>query len=92
MRLKIHGIFNASDYARVTRYLTSLDSIDDLFLQQADGDAIILSASVQGGYQGLGQSIAFGNVLAPYFQEVGIDGLSESSSGPLPGEYQLIVR
>lgn len=94
VRLKIHGIYDASDYARVTRYLGSLDSIGDLFLQQAQGDAIILSALVQGGYQGLGQSIAFGKVLAPLSVDQTSAGISEGSeaSAAGPGEYRLISR
>ena len=92
VRLKIHGIYDASDYARVTRYLNSLDSIGDLFLQQAQGDAIILSALVQGGYQGLGQSIAFGKVLTPLsvgeVSEGFTEGFEETTTGP--GEYRLI--
>lgn len=93
VRLKVHGIFDSSDYANVTRYLRSLDSVTDLFLQQAEGDAIILSASVQGGYAGLNQSIAFGKVLAPISTAGGIgEGAQESDNTVRPGEYRLIVR
>lgn len=76
--LKIHGVFDASDYARVTRYLGSLDSVQDLFLRQAQGQSIVVNAVVQGGYQGLGQNIAFGKILAP---------IDES-----PGEFRLLSR
>lgn len=93
VRLKIYGIFDGSDYARVTRYLTSLDSISDLFLQQAEGDAIILSASVQGGYAGLGQSIAFGKVLAPISPgDTEVDGSQESGNSGRAGDYRLIAH
>lgn len=77
IQLKISGIRDGRDFARVTQYLNSLDSVRDLFIQSTQGSEMIVRASIQGGYQGLGQSLSFGNVLVPL--------------GDLPGEYQVLV-
>ena len=78
VQLKVGGLYDAEDFARVARYLKSLDSVENLFIQRVSDQQLIMSAVVQGGYTGLEQSIAFGKVLAP---------VADS-----PGEFQLLVR
>ena len=78
VQLTVGGLYDAQDFARVARYLKSLDSVENLFIQRVIDEKLIMSAVVQGGYTGLEQSIAFGKVLTP---------VADS-----PGEFRLIVR
>lgn len=78
VQLKVGGLYDAEDFARVARYLKSLDSVENLFIQRVSDQQLVMSAVVQGGYTGLEQSIAFGKVLAPVIDS--------------PGEFQLLVR
>ena len=61
----IVGLYDEHDFARVTRYLSSLDGIEDLFIQRVTTEEMGMSAVVQGGYAGLEQSVTFGKILLP---------------------------
>ena len=78
LRLVVSGLYDERDFARVTRYLDSLDGVEGLFIQRVSGDALELSAVVQGGQAGLEQSVAFGRVIAP------VEGV--------PGQFRLLGR
>ncbi|MGR8949403.1 MAG: DUF2066 domain-containing protein [Gammaproteobacteria bacterium] len=78
VQLRVTGLYDAEDFARVTQYLQSLDNVENLFIQQANGDIVEMNAVVQGGYTGLEQSIAFGKILAPVAGR--------------PGEFRLTGR
>ena len=61
----VFGVQTASDYARVVKYLRSLDAVSDLFVASAAGDHVGFEITARGGSGGLAQSISFGRVLNP---------------------------
>ena len=63
--LTVTGLYDEHDFARVTRYLNSLDGVEALFIQRVANDEMEISAVVQGGYAGLEQSVTFGKILSP---------------------------
>ena len=63
--LSVIGVRNAADYARLARYLDSLDRISALFLRTVDNQRVVYEVTARGGRAALAQSIAFGHVLAP---------------------------
>jgi hypothetical protein len=65
LSVSVYGVRSAADYARLLRYLDSLDTIRDLFLESVDGQRLAFGLTARGGRAALAQSIAFGQVLAP---------------------------
>jgi len=63
--LAVVGVNTAADYARLSRYLDTLDSISALFLRSVDNQRVVYEVTARGGRAALAQSIAFGQVLAP---------------------------
>ncbi len=63
--LSVVGVNTAGDYARLSNYLDSLDSISALFLRTVDTQRVVYEITARGGRAALAQSIAFGHVLAP---------------------------
>lgn len=63
--LAVVGVRSAQDYARLARYLDSLDSISALFLRSVDNQRLVYEITARGGRAALAQSIGFGHVLAP---------------------------
>ncbi len=63
--MTVVGLRGAEDYARLSNYLESLDTITDLFLRAVDNQRVLYEATARGGRAGLAQAIGFGRVLAP---------------------------
>ena len=63
--LTVLGVQSVIDYARVVKYLESLDAVTDLFVRAIDNHGMFFDVTAQGGRSGLAQSISFGEVLAP---------------------------
>lgn len=63
--LTVIGVQSAADYARLSTYLNSLDTVADLFLRSVDPAAVRYELTARGGRAALAQSIGFGRVLAP---------------------------
>ncbi len=63
--LSVVGVNTAADYARLSKYLDTLDSISALFLRSVDNQHVVYEITARGGRAALAQSIAFGHVLAP---------------------------
>ncbi|MBK6660861.1 MAG: DUF2066 domain-containing protein [Proteobacteria bacterium] len=63
--LAVEGVRSAADYARLSRYLDTLDSISALFLRTVDNQRVVYEVTARGGRAALAQAIAFGRVLAP---------------------------
>lgn len=63
--LVVTGVRSAADYARLARYLDTLDSISALFLRTVDNQRVVYEITARGGRAALAQAIAFGHVLAP---------------------------
>jgi len=54
------------DYARVTRYLKSLQQVEHVQVTQVDADQVIFELDVEGGPEAIAQTIALGHVLKRY--------------------------
>ena len=63
--LAVTGVNSATAYARLSRYLDTLDSISQLFLRSVDNQRVIYEVTARGGRAALAQAIGFGQVLAP---------------------------
>ena len=63
--LTVLGVQSVIDYARVLKYLESLDAVTDLFVRSIDNQHVRFEVTAQGGRPALAQSISFGEVLAP---------------------------
>jgi hypothetical protein len=57
---------NLRDYARVMRYLQSLQPVVQLQVERVDADQVTFELDVKGGPEAIAQTIALGNVLRPY--------------------------
>ena len=65
LSLSVVGVNSAVDYARLSNYLGSLDTLSQLFLKRVDNQRVVFEATARGGRAALTQSIGFGRVLAP---------------------------
>ena len=65
LSLSVIGVRSAADYARLSVYLDSLDTIAQLFVKAVDNERVVYEVIARGGRAALAQSIAFGHVLAP---------------------------
>ena len=63
--LTVLGVQTVIDYARVLKYLESLDAVTDLFVRSVENRRVLFEITAQGGRPALAQSISFGEVLAP---------------------------
>lgn len=54
------------DYARVTRYLQSLQQVEHVQVTQVDADQVTFELDVEGGPEAIAQTIALGHVLQRY--------------------------
>lgn len=54
------------DYARVTRYLKSLQRVEKVNVKKVEADQVTFELDVEGGPDALAQTIALGNVLQRY--------------------------
>jgi hypothetical protein len=57
---------NLADYARVTRYLGSLQRVEHVQVAKVDADQVTFELDVEGGPEAIAQIIALGNVLKRY--------------------------
>jgi uncharacterized protein len=69
--LTVFGVQSVEDYARVLRYLESLDAVTGLFVRRVDNNRILFELNVKGGRPALTQGISFGQVLTPVADEDG---------------------
>jgi uncharacterized protein len=63
--LTVFGVQSVEDYARVLRYLESLDAVTGLFVRKVDNSRILFELNVKGGRPALTEGISFGQVLTP---------------------------
>lgn len=54
------------DYARVTRYLQSLQRVEKVNVKRVEADQVTFELAVEGGPEAIAQTIALGNVLQRY--------------------------
>lgn len=62
----IIDVRNLRDYARVTRYLKSLQQVEHVQVSRVDADQVTFELDVEGGPEAIAQTIALGNVLRRY--------------------------
>ncbi len=63
LTVSVDGIKGLADYARVERYLTSLDPVTSVQPYQIVGEQIIFNVQARGGLPALSQAIALGRLL-----------------------------
>ena len=65
MQLRVDGVDSLDDYGRLTRYLSSLDVIEDYSVERIADQTAIFSSQVRGDANRLTRSIALRHVLQP---------------------------
>ncbi len=63
--LRVEGVRTLAQYARVLRYLQSLDPVERLRVLAVEEAAVVFEAGITGTRRSLQQTIAFGGTLAP---------------------------
>lgn len=63
--LTVDGIGEVQDYARVSRYLGSLDPVSTVAVERVDGEQVVYRLGIRGELQGLTRLLAAGKVLGP---------------------------
>jgi len=84
----IHDVATLEAYARVMKYLESLDLAKDVLVEQVSVDKVTFSLTVRGELQSLEQAMVFGDTLAPKAMpqspaEAVEDAVSEEESVPV---------
>lgn len=79
VHIEVGGIQGVDDYARVQRYLSSLDGVSEIFVQAVEPNRVSFLILARGGAEALAQTIALGTTL----QSVGLAGR---------GVYRLLPR
>lgn len=72
LTLSVVGVRTAEDYARLSTYLDTLDTVTRLFLRSVDNERVLVEVTARGGRAGLAQSIGFGRVLVPVTGQVDV--------------------
>ncbi len=78
------------DYARVTRYLKSLQQVEHVQVAQVDADQVTFELDVEGGPDAIAQTIALGRVLRRYQPPMTADGERISRPKRNTQTYQLL--
>ncbi len=78
------------DYARVSRYLQSLQAVEAVQVTRVDADQVTFELDVEGGPEAIAQTIALGNVLRRYQGMAGSDGHLLSWAQRNTQTYQLL--
>ena len=64
VQIVVNGLTSALDYARVERYLRTIDSVTRLMVERVDEQGIVFDLTVRGGLVVLRQIISFGQTLS----------------------------
>jgi len=78
------------DYARVTRYLKSLQQVEHVQVSQVDADQVTFELDVEGGPEAIAQTIALGHVLKRYQPLMAANGEQVSWIKRNTQTYQLL--
>ena len=81
--LSIENINSLADYARVTKYLQSLDPVADAQVEQVEGSNASFLIKVRGQISGLIQTIALGNTLVAVAPQQSADNAAVDVSSAL---------
>ncbi len=96
MQLRVDGINSLNDYGRLSRYLSTLDVIENYSVDQISGPTVVFSVLVRGDADRLMRSIALRRILQPVDDSRGLvspDGLSVSPFGSVASSlhYALLA-
>ena len=80
------------DYARVTRYLKSLQQVEYVQVAQVDADQVTFELDVEGGSEAIAQTIALGHVLQRYQPPMETNGELSSWTKRNTQTYQLLPQ
>lgn len=78
VRVRVNDVQALDDYARVSRYLGSLDTVASLQLARVEPSSLIFDLVIQSSREGLRQTIALGNLLV-------VDGAHAAVAAPAAG-------
>ena len=79
-----------SDYARVTRYLKSLQRVGNVQVARVDADQVTFELDVEGGPDAIAQTIALGNVLKRNQSQLAANGELMNWAERNTQTYQLL--
>lgn len=71
VHLIVHGITSLDDYARLERYLDSLDSLSEVRVTRVEPDRASFVVLARGGVEALNRAVALGNTLEPLASQSG---------------------
>jgi hypothetical protein len=95
VRIRINDVHALDDYARVSRYLGSLDTVASWQLALVEPSSLIFDLVIQSSREGLRQTIALGNLLVAdaTAQAQGVAPVATDALAPVAGEemtYRLL--
>ncbi|MGE0385029.1 MAG: DUF2066 domain-containing protein [Gammaproteobacteria bacterium] len=64
LELVVRGVRNVADYARVQKYLASIDGVTAVSVRAAEADRLRIGVTVRGGAQALARAVTYGSVLS----------------------------
>jgi hypothetical protein len=62
----VTDVRNLDDYARVSRYLQSLQQVSQVHASRVEADRITFELDVEGSPESFSKTVSLGNVLTPY--------------------------
>jgi len=88
----VEGVASTERYAQVLRYLDSLESIDEVRVAAVEGDRVVFQLRLRTDREGLGRSLALGDLLVPVNAEAATAGpADQTASAPQPASGALIA-
>ncbi len=78
------------DYARVSRYLKSLQQVEHVQVSQVDADQVTFELDVEGGSEAIAQTISLGHILKRYQPSITMNGEPISWAQRNTQTYQLL--
>lgn len=84
LSLAIEGMTSTQRYAKVKRYLDSLESVEEARVAALEGSRILFRLRLRTNRNGLGQSLALGDVLVPVVTEPAVVSPNGEPAVPRP--------
>jgi len=82
MQLRVDGVDSLDDYGRLSRYLSTLDVVEDFSVDQVADQTVVLSVLVRGDADQLMRNIALRRVLQPIDSSQGVMFPREPTDDP----------
>ncbi len=71
VQLTVHGVTGLGDYARLERYLDSLEPLAEVRVIRIEADRVSFAALARGGAEALNRTVGLGSTLEPLISESG---------------------